>query len=77
LKGKALNIFWGWLFLALYLTTGNIYLATALGVATGAAQLAWKIAHRRNVDPLQWLGLGLALSAGWPSDPQRPAPESA
>lgn len=60
----AVDIFSGWLFLAIYLATDNIYLATAIGVATGLAQSFWMISHRQKVDPMQWMALVLVVGLG-------------
>ena len=64
LKQMVVDMVSGLLFLALYLATGNIYLAVGLGVATGLVQAAWMIAHRRKTDPMQWMALGLVLVLG-------------
>ncbi len=64
LKRMAVDIFSGWLFLAIYLATDNIYLATAIGVATGLAQSFWMISHRQKVDPMQWMALVLVVGLG-------------
>ena len=64
LRRLAVDILSGWLFLAVYLTTDNIYLATAAGVATGVLQALWAIARRQKVDPMQWMALALVVVLG-------------
>jgi intracellular septation protein len=64
LKRVAVDILSGWLFLAVYLVTDSIYLATALGVATGIGQALWMISHRQKVDPMQWMVLVLVIGLG-------------
>jgi intracellular septation protein A len=46
------------------LVTGNIYLATAIGLAIGIAQVIWLKLHRQAVDPMQWAALGLIAVLG-------------
>jgi intracellular septation protein len=64
LKRMAVDILSGWIFLAVYFATDNIYLATAVGVAIGLAQTFWMISHRRKVDPMQWMALVLVVGLG-------------
>jgi len=64
LKRMAIDILSGWLFLAVYFATDNIYLATALGVASGLGQAFWMISRRQKVDPMQWMGLILVIGLG-------------
>jgi intracellular septation protein len=52
------------LFFVVVLVTGNIYLATSLGVALGLAQLAWTLIRRQPVGMLQWTSLGLIVVFG-------------
>lgn len=52
------------LFLAVYLLTGSILLAVALGMALGVGQIAWELARRRPVEALQWLSLLIILVSG-------------
>ena len=63
-KQLAIDILAGWLFLAIFLITNNIYLATAAGLATGVLQVVWMIARRRRVDPMQWMAMGLVIVLG-------------
>ena len=60
----AIDILAGWLFLAIFLTTNNIYLATAAGLVTGVLQVVWMIARRKTVDPMQWMAMGLVVVLG-------------
>jgi intracellular septation protein len=52
------------LFLAAYLLTGNIFLAVALGMALGLAQITWQLAKKKPVEALQWLSLIVILASG-------------
>jgi intracellular septation protein len=52
------------LFLAVYLLTGNILLAVALGMVLGIGQIAWELLRRRPVEALQWLSLLIILVSG-------------
>ena len=52
------------LFLAVYLLTGNILLAVAVGMALGVGQIAWELARKRPVEALQWLSLIIILVSG-------------
>ena len=51
-------------FVVVFSFTKNIYLATALGIGIGVAQLAWLKARRRPVDLMQWASLGLVVVFG-------------
>jgi intracellular septation protein len=52
------------LFFAIYLITGNIIAAAAIGIAVGLAQFArMKLAGRR-IEPMQWMILGLVVVLG-------------
>ena len=52
------------LFFAVYLATGNILLAAAIGVAVGLLQLvAMKLAGR-PIEPMQWMILGIVIVLG-------------
>ena len=51
-------------FLAVYLLTGSILLAVALGMALGIGQIAWELVRRRPVEALQWLSLVIILVSG-------------
>lgn len=64
LKRMAVDILAGWLFLAVFLATNNIYLATALGLATGILQTLWMLARRQKIDPMQWMAMGLVVALG-------------
>jgi intracellular septation protein len=52
------------LFLVVFLASGNIYLATGLGIVFGLAQLGWSLARSRPVGMLQWASLGLVVVFG-------------
>lgn len=52
------------LFYGVLAATGNVALATVLGVAFGVAQVVvWKL-RRQPVSPMQWAALGLVLVMG-------------
>jgi intracellular septation protein len=51
-------------FLAVYLATGSILLAVALGMALGIGQIAWELVQKRPVEALQWLSLLIILVSG-------------
>jgi intracellular septation protein A len=73
-KQLAVDILCGWLFLAVFLITNNIYLATAAGLATGIIQVIWMLARRQKIDPMQWMAMGLVVVLGgatiWTHDPR-------
>jgi intracellular septation protein A len=64
LKRMAVDLLSAVLFLVLYLTTGNLFLAVALGVAAGIGQAIWMIARRQAIDPMQWMAMGLVVVLG-------------
>jgi intracellular septation protein A len=51
-------------FLALYLPTGSVTLATSVAVAVALAQFAYMRLAGRPIDLMQWLALGLVLVLG-------------
>jgi intracellular septation protein A len=52
------------LFMVIVLTTGNIFLATGIGIGVGLAQVGWQLARRLSVGALQWASLGLVVAFG-------------
>ncbi len=64
LKRLAVDVLSGWVFLAVFLTTNNIYLATGAGLVIGLGQVTWMIAHRQTIDPMQWMAMGLVVVLG-------------
>lgn len=52
------------LFLAVYLLTGNIPLSVILGMLLGVAQIGWQLAGRKPIDTMQWMSLFLVLGSG-------------
>ena len=52
------------LFLALYLLTDNLFLSVGIGMALGAAQIGWALAHGKTIGTLQWLSVVLVLASG-------------
>ena len=63
-KRLAVDILAGWLFLAVFLATNNIYLATAMGLVTGILQIVWMMVRRQKIDPMQWMAMGLVVVLG-------------
>lgn len=51
-------------FLGLYLGTGNVTLATGVAIAVGIAQFAYLRSTGQPIDAMQWLALGLVLVLG-------------
>lgn len=49
------------LFLAVYVTTGNVAAGAAVAIVAGLAQAAFQIVTGRRIDPMQWLSLGIIL----------------
>ena len=52
------------LFVSLFWLTGNIFWATAFGIALGIAQTLWMRLTGRPVGPLQWVSLALITMFG-------------
>jgi intracellular septation protein len=52
------------LFLALFLTTDNIMLATGFAIAVGVGQVAYALGRHRPIGALQWASLGLVAVFG-------------
>jgi intracellular septation protein A len=51
-------------FLVLYLLTGSVPLAVALGVALGVAQIGWQLVRRKPIDTMEWMSLFLVVGSG-------------
>ena len=51
-------------FLGLYLATGNLPLAVGIAMAIGASQLALAKWRGRRLEVMQWLSLGLVITLG-------------
>jgi intracellular septation protein A len=51
-------------FLVLYLLTNNIWLAVALSIALGFAQIGWEIVSKRPIDTMQWVSLIVVVASG-------------
>jgi intracellular septation protein len=51
-------------FLLVFLASGNIYLATGVGIGLSALQLGWGLARKAPIGMLQWAGLGLIAVFG-------------
>jgi intracellular septation protein len=52
------------LFLVVYLSTKNVTLAVALGMALGVFQITFQFARKKPIDTMQWMSLFLVLVAG-------------
>ena len=52
------------LFLAIFMTTKDILLATGFGIAVGAGQVAYGLARRQPIGALQWASLALIALFG-------------
>ena len=52
------------LFLCVYLATGNIIVAAALGIAAALVQLVYFRFSGRHIEPMQWLSLALVIVLG-------------
>ncbi len=52
------------LFLVVYLLTGNISLAVILGMVLGVVQIGWQLVGRKPIDTMQWMSLFLVLGSG-------------
>lgn len=51
-------------FLIVYVLTGNVALAAAAGMALGVAQIGWLLVRQSRIDTMQWLSLVLVLGLG-------------
>jgi intracellular septation protein len=51
-------------FLGLYLATGNLPLAVGIAMAIGVGQIALAKWRRRRLEAMQWLSLGLVVALG-------------
>ena len=52
------------LFLAIYVLTGNLFLAVGLGMALGIAQIGAQLLRKQPVEALQWLSLVIIFASG-------------
>jgi intracellular septation protein A len=52
------------LFLVIYLSTGNVTLAVVLGMALGVVQIGLQFVRKKPIDTMQWMSLFLVLGAG-------------
>ena len=64
LKRMAVDVLSGWAFLAVFLITNNIYLATGFGLVFGIGQAIWMISRRQAIDPMQWMAMALVVVLG-------------
>jgi intracellular septation protein len=51
-------------FYAALAISGNVAIATLLGIGLGLAQLIWMLARGQNISPIQWASLSLVLIVG-------------
>ena len=49
------------LFLAIFLLTGNLPPSVVLGMALGVARIGWQFARKKPIDTMQWMSLFLVL----------------
>jgi len=52
------------LFVALYVATRSVFIATGLAIAAGAIQIAYLKLRRSPIDAMQWTSLGLVVVFG-------------
>jgi intracellular septation protein A len=52
------------IFAAVLFASGNIFLATGIGIAIGIAQFAYQRLRAHAIGPLQWLSLGIVIVFG-------------
>jgi intracellular septation protein len=52
------------LFLITYALSGNVRIAAGIAVAVGVAQVVWLKLAGRQIEPMQWLSLGLVVVLG-------------
>lgn len=64
LKQLAIDVLSGWVFLALFLATNNIFLATGAGLAAGVGQAIWMICRKQKTHPMQWMATALVVGLG-------------
>ena len=64
LKRMAVDVLAGWMFLAIFLISNDIFLAVGVGLAFGLAQAIWMIARRQPIDPMQWMAMVLVIGLG-------------
>lgn len=63
-KRLAFDVLAGWMFLALFLATNNIFLATAAGLTAGIGQVIWMIWRKQKTHPMQWMATALVVGLG-------------
>ena len=51
-------------FLALYVLTGSVVLAVALGIALALGQIGWQLWRRNRIGRPQWVSLFLVIASG-------------
>lgn len=64
LKKIAFDVLSGWLFLAVFLISGDIFLATAAGLTAGIGQVIWMTSRKQRIDPMQWMAMVLVIGLG-------------
>jgi intracellular septation protein len=51
-------------FIAMYAATGNVFIGTGAGIATGVLQVAYLKLRARKIDLMQWASLALVIVLG-------------
>ena len=64
LKRILFDVLAGWLFLAVFLATNDIFLATGAGLVAGLGQAVWMISKKQKIDPMQWMAMILVVGLG-------------
>ena len=52
------------LFLVVFVLTGNLPLAVILGMVLGVAQIGWQFARKKPIATMQWMSMFLVLGFG-------------
>ena len=64
MKSLLFDLASGLVFMAIFLVTKNIYLATGAGMAFGIGQAGWRLFRRQPIDLIQWATLVLVVVPG-------------
>jgi intracellular septation protein len=63
-KQLAVDVLSGWVFLALFLATNDIFLATGAALAAGVGQVIWMLWRKQKTHPMQWMATALVVGLG-------------